>query len=222
VIFTPCPVCGATEYYEDGVLYRLAEGAVCPGCSRRTHPSDPGEPQHGIPRIGIAHDEESILRLLSFGKRVLEIGTGLGYSTRALIDGGALTLHTVDVDPWVGREIVPVIRDHWWHVNANKPGSEFCFFDDPAKIEHGYDLAFIDGDHSFAAARVDTVRSINAVRHGGLILFHDWVHTGDTVRRGVESVVGAGYCHYLPTTYGIGLLAVDAECKRKASETGLP
>ena len=49
-----------------------------------THPADPGEPTTGTPRLSVTELEADILAALVAGRDVLEIGTGLGVSTRAM------------------------------------------------------------------------------------------------------------------------------------------
>lgn len=44
-----------------------------------------------------------------------------------------------------------------------------------AKI-HQYDVLFIDGDHSYAGVKNDTINYLSIVRDGGYIIFHDTCH----------------------------------------------
>lgn len=176
----------------------------------RRHPADPGEPQHGIPRVGIARDEEPLLAALGRGRSVLEIGTGLGYSARAFLAGGARRVVTVDIDPWVGSAIVPALpkgigfRGDW-----------------PPPGGRPFDVVFVDGAHDKESVREDTRRALAAVVPGGLVVFHDWEGI-DRIPESVRSVVGPGATIYaIPTTYGLGILVAargllgDAKLSKK-------
>lgn len=74
----------------------------------RYRADDPGEPTTGVPRVSIADDEVELLASLVAGKRVLEIGTGLGVSARAMAST-ATEVVTVDIDPWVHANVWPLL-----------------------------------------------------------------------------------------------------------------
>lgn len=157
---------------------------------RPPHPDDPGEPQHGHPRRGIGTVDEVILRALARGKRCLDIGTGLGYSARAMAETAAI-VWTLDIDPWVMTTIWP---------------------DLPAKIltttevpSGPFDLVFIDGDHSVDAVVEDIRRAERVLAPYGLILLHDW-DADPRVRMGAEAAHLAPV-YGLGTDYGLGLYA---------------
>lgn len=177
------------------------------------HPEDPGEPQHGHPRIGVDAGEESILRLLANGARVLEIGTGLGYSTRAFMAGGARSVDTVDIDPWVHAEIVPELELDW--VNGGGSPGDFRALRDLSEVGLNYDLVFVDGAHNYESVARDAALAVYVVREGGLVVFHDWRHCPDDVRKAVEDLAGAGSAFHLPTRYGLGLLAPTPACRSR-------
>lgn len=87
------------------------------------------------------------------GDHVLEIGTGLGVSTRALAMHAASVL-TIDPDPWVGREIAPGLPANVYYL----PYLPESFFDDDEEWMQCWfcDVGFIDGDHSTDAVERDT------------------------------------------------------------------
>ena len=126
--------------------------------------SDPGEPGYedkGSPRrVSITPQEAGILSLLALDKRVLEIGTGLGVSTRAM-STHALCVFTFDTDPWVQQFIHPSLPSN---VMPN-PMPEWI---------RSVDLVFIDGLHTRAALTKDIeVAKRFAVPGKTLVLFHD-------------------------------------------------
>jgi hypothetical protein len=114
-------------------------------------PDDPGEPTTGIRRISVTDEECRFLNVLARGKHVVEIGTGLGISTRALA-GGALTVRTIDIDPWVRDNIFPTLPDnvigHWFDIET----------DDEVEwpvVDGDVGLVFIDGEHTPQALTSD-------------------------------------------------------------------
>lgn len=150
------------------------------------HPEDPGEPTTGKPRLSVTDEEAEILAYYSIGATVLEIGTGLGVSTRALAST-AVWVTTVDVDPWVHKTIWPTLP-------ANVRGAK--------QVPDGvFDLAFIDGDHHTRSVIRDVTAAFAVVRPGGVILAHDFNY--ESVRQGL----GPGWGHH-DTTHGIGFLTV--------------
>src|SRR5438552_5695279 len=95
--------------------------------------SDPGEPSTGFYRISVTDTEGAFLAFLAAGKRVLEIGTGLGVSTNYL----AMTARevvTLDIDPWVHTNVWPNLPENVTPSTIAGVGP--------------YDLVFIDGAHT--------------------------------------------------------------------------
>lgn len=157
----------------------------------RTHPDDPGEPQHGRKRVGIAPDEERILQALARRRFVLEIGTGLGYSTRALASSASMVF-SVDPDPWVHDVIVPDLRGLMVSCARDWPSIR------------GFDLVFIDGDHRTPAVEGDVQRALAVARPGGIILLHDY-QADPEVREGARRATDLPVTE-IRTTYGLGLI----------------
>ncbi len=118
-------------------------------------------------------DEAAILARLATGKVVLEIGTGLGVSSRA-IASTARRLDTVDNDEWVHRVVWPGL--------AKLPNVR------PMKaIPDGetYQLIFVDGNHHVDSVRADMLAVSEVRAPGCLIVMHDWSLSG--VRDGAHA-----------------------------------
>lgn len=148
------------------------------------HPDDPGEPTTGQPRVSVSDLEASILEALARGRHVVEIGTGLGVSTRALA-AHARTVHTIDVDPWVHATI-------WPDLPSNTTGVP-----DRRLVAGRFDLAFVDGDHSRQAALDDLTWCAARAR---IVIAHDTNY--ESVRRACDQLGGFSY---LPTEHGLGI-----------------
>jgi hypothetical protein len=75
-----------------------------------SHPEDPGEAYYGgsPKRLSVTDEEAEILAKLATGMTVLELGTGLGVSTKALAST-AKSVITVDPDPWVREDEVELV-----------------------------------------------------------------------------------------------------------------
>lgn len=131
---------------------------------------DPGEPTTGKPRLSITDLEAGILTAAGAGRYILEIGTGLGVSTRALARF-AFGVTTIDIDPWV--------HDHVW---PSLPDNVFCT---TGRFKTHAPVVFIDGDHSTEAviADIEFARSLEPE----LIILHDAKY--DNVRRAIEAVM---------------------------------
>lgn len=105
------------------------------------------------PRLSVTDEEGEILSRLAEGHKVLEIGTGLGVSTRALAKT-ARYVFSVDIEPWCHSEQFPdnvVLSDKL-----------------PEALEI-FDLVFIDGSHSYA----DTLKDIQATADISPVILHD-------------------------------------------------
>lgn len=121
------------------------------------HPDDPGEPTTGKPRLSVTPQEAALLAEWVEGLSVLEIGTGLGISTKAMA-ATAREVHTVDVDPWVWETVWPYLPDN------------VITHESTASVPN-VDAVFIDGDHSTAAV-VSDLAAAEAVG-ARLVIAHD-------------------------------------------------
>ena len=157
------------------------------GSIRRT--DDPGEPTTGKPRISIAQDEIDILTEAARDHIVLEIGTGLGVSTRALAQH-ARTVITVDPDPWVAETIAPTLPRNVLHLPT--------LDDIPDTVV--FTMAFIDGDHSTESTNRDILAAYMRIVAGARI----WVH--DAKYPNVAAALH-GFKH-IPTTHGLAYLNI--------------
>jgi len=156
-----------------------------------THPGDSGEHSTGLPRISIAPREGEVLSILAIDKDVLEIGTGLGISTRYM-EMKAKSITTVDTDIWV-------------HKNINLP-TRVIRLSDVGLIAPSvkFDLIFIDGDHRTPSVKRDIEFSMSHLKQGGMMVLHD-AHDGK-VSQAVKELDLSMYV--VNTTYGLGILSV--------------
>lgn len=154
------------------------------------HGSDPGEPTTGKPRLSVTDDEAAILSVWARNETVLEIGTGLGVSTRMLAKYAA-HVTTVDIDPWVQETIWPTLPDN---VTGAPSTTDL--------LVGVFGMAFIDGDHSTAATRADIDTATRLVGPGGLIVVHD-VNYGN-----VRKALTEDDWQFLNTHHGLGFRLV--------------
>lgn len=151
------------------------------------HPDDPGEPTTQKRRLSISDTEALILSALGARRRVFEIGTGLGVSTRALA-WRARCVVTEDVDPWVAHTIAPTLEDlaHVTCIRDREPYGPMTF-----------DLVFIDGDHATQSVRDDLAYA--RTLHPELIVMHDANY--DNVKRAIPT---EGWI-VIPTEHGLAV-----------------
>lgn len=147
------------------------------------HPDDPGEPSTGHPRLSISDLDAAILAVLARGLLVVEIGTGLGVSTRALASTAA-AVQTIDIDPWVHEHIWPDLDAAGIWVRKTRPDIPYV------------DLVFIDANHATTAVIEDLryARSLNP----RIIVCHDSNY--DDVRHALD-----GEWLYIPTEHGLAV-----------------
>lgn len=167
------------------------------------NPSDPGEPGYSDirQRGSITARECDVLAALAVGRRVLEIGTGLGVSTAALAST-AVHVTTVDPDPWVYSTVLPRIREF----------PNVAFFEDRSEIppDWHFDLIFVDGAHTAEAVTADGAYAAERVDRPGLVVFHD--AKIPAVEEGIESSgIDTELAYGLDTECGLVLVALVAE-----------
>jgi len=159
----------------------------------RMRVDDPGENGTTVPRVGIAADEDEILSALANDRIVLELGTGLGFSTRALLRGGPAAVVSVDPDPWVQREIWPTLSHVRLTCASWVPGGLYAF-----------DLVFIDGEHTADAVERDTAIALRY--HPKFIVYHDWLADPRVQEGARKALPSNAVISVIPTTYGLGLV----------------
>jgi hypothetical protein len=143
--------------------------------------SDPGEINRDRSFSTLARrsvtdeDTEELRKLFAGASRVVEIGTGLGISTRT-IASVVDEVVTVDIDPWVWSAVWPtLIADNIFaatdkHILRSSP----------------FDAAFIDGNHERESVIED---GRFALRVGcTLVVFHD--SNGEEIQAGIRLVFG--------------------------------
>ena len=154
------------------------------------HPDDPGEPTTGDPRLSITELEGQMLAALVAGRKVLEIGTGLGVSTAAMA-ATAEHVATYDIDSWVHDTIWPGLPDNVVGVKS---------------LEHvgrAFGAVFIDADHSTEAVARDLSVALQHLGLGGVVIAHDTA--SPAVREGLAAESG---WHWIDTTHGLAVLWV--------------
>jgi predicted O-methyltransferase YrrM len=119
-------------------------------------PSDP-DPD----RASVTLQEGIVLADWAAGKRVLEVGTGLGVSTVCLAD--------------TATEVVTIDPDEWVHANVTLPAN-VVRVRSLDEVRGTFDLAFIDGDHTYDAVVRDIEECLVHMNADGHVAFHDISH----------------------------------------------
>ena len=147
----------------------------------------------------LSEAEGRFLRGLAEGRRVLEVGAYQGRSTICL----ASLARSVDtVDPFDGRatpDPMPCREEFRQNLRRHGLGDKVTahvglFADVAGHLDPGFDVVFIDADHSYPAVTSDVEHALDLVAPGGLLVFHDFVGRGAEpgVHRAVEDLVGQG------------------------------
>lgn len=147
---------------------------------------DPGEPTTDRPRISVTDTEAKLLAAFARAGNVLEIGTGLGVSTRAMA-AHAKQVITLDPDKWVWDHVWPTLPDNvtgMWHRGI---------------FRVSFDMAFIDGVHQTDDVLAD-LEYVKTVMPHGLIVCHD--AKIEEVRVALDQT---GDWTYIDTTHGLAL-----------------
>jgi hypothetical protein len=118
---------------------------------------DPGEIHTGWHRLSVTDSDAEALARAFAGKTVLEIGTGLGVSTRA-IASTAKHVYTCDADPWVAAHVAPTLP------------ANVTFSVEP--YAGGCDGAFLDGSHTYLST-LDDIAFARAHTRCEPLLIHD-------------------------------------------------
>jgi len=125
--------------------------------------TDPGEPGWNSPRLSINDLEARFISEFARDRTVLEIGTGLGVSTRKMAEV-AKFVYTVDIDPWVAQSVAPSLpKNVYFFPSITDYG-----------IMPGFDMAFVDGCHGYEQCLKDIADVKRLVKTGGLMAFHDY------------------------------------------------
>lgn len=124
------------------------------------------------------------LARLTNAQNILEIGVADGSTTMALLKAAEETggiVHSVDPSPCDHAvELVTALGYMpLWRFYQMK--SQFFFQNDGQ--ECGYDLVFIDGDHTVDAVTLDVTKSLEALRVDGYCVLHDWHPASEEVIR---------------------------------------
>lgn len=141
--------------------------------------------------------EAAALYDLAGGRRVLEVGTYLGFSAILMALAGAQYVDTVD--PHLGGPLLPVqdtLAAAWANVRSYGVQDTVRLHVGAAEAvlpflhEGSWDLAFIDGDHQAAVHDVVMVRQLLA--HPHVIALHD-AGRWSQVDEAIEYLERAGY-----------------------------
>lgn len=141
-------------------------------------------------RLSVNDLEAKLIGSLVKGLFVLEIGTGLGVSTRAMA-AKAKTVVTVDPDPWCQEHVWPALMSELHNIILLDEVPNFGKFD----------AVFIDGAHDYESVINDIERSKQIAVPGCLFIFHDskYRSVNDAISHKFSEWI---HCH---TTAGIGL-----------------
>ena len=112
----------------------------------------------------VCPEQAEVLAGLAKGKRVLEIGTGSGVSTRAMAKT-AIHVATFDVSQRVRDMVWPTLPKNVMPYDRRHEGLQ--------QGGTGFGLVFIDGDHSYPAVVADINEAAPLMSRYGIWVFHD-------------------------------------------------
>lgn len=134
-------------------------------------------------------------------KNILEIGTGLGESSRMLSRLFPLaTVHTIDIpkqDPDYAklsqRESLPPPRCKRFEENISRNNIKFIernsFHLPTLDLPKEYSLIFVDGGHWWPTVAWDIMFSYSHLEDGGFMFMHDYYKCGKNCKNNVGAVV---------------------------------
>jgi hypothetical protein len=163
-----------------------------------TAEADPNEPGHDHGRWSVSVSEGGWLQEQVRGKVVVEIGTGLGISTRYMAETAHLVI-TCDTDAWVRRAVWPDLADLDNVVFCGSIATVGTTDDWP-------DVVFIDGCHDTDAVEADIRDALAILQTGGRIILHDTA--AESVRRAAAAVGLVVELHNYEFHNGMGVITV--------------
>lgn len=154
-----------------------------------------------------------LVRLLAIAKHanpagVLEIGTYFGSTTLNLaLNLPGSKIHTADLPPEYAGEAGELPKDDFHLIRSRRVGAAFLgtpqatmitqHFGDTAEYDFGkitdpLDFFFIDGSHTYAYARSDTLRCAEVARSVSTFIWHDCDESHPGVVRWISEMRSAG------------------------------
>lgn len=127
-------------------------------------------------RLSVNDQEARLISDMVNKRFVLEIGTGLGVSTRALAEK-ATNVVTIDPDPWVTENIQPLLKD-----------LKNVIFLEEIPTSGKFDAVFVDGNHDYENVKDDIEKAKKVCISGAVFIFHDSKYVG--VRKAIEESFG--------------------------------
>lgn len=144
-------------------------------------------------------------------KRLLEVGSFKGQTTRVLSEAAGAGGYVVAIDPmqwasrpahvweWVDGLLHPFSYESQFWRNVGKAGHDNVrlikrlshdseLLEDPDPTLRELDLAFIDGEHLFESVLEDFANWGSRVREGGVVLLHDCIDRFEGVQRAVAEI----------------------------------
>lgn len=140
-------------------------------------------------RSAVADEEMDALRRLAAGKIVLELGSYAGRSTIGLAEVAA-EVHAVDWfrgDESGGEE--DTLLEYFFNIEAQRDRiitHVGRFADVVPRLQPVFDLAFLDGGHSFDATMEQIDLALSVLKPEGVIAFHDYGSGFEGVRQAID------------------------------------